>query len=176
MKINLLTLAVSLVVVAATILSCGKDDENAVTPKCNINSGYFSFKDSSFVFALPTAFTPNGDGINDLYIPSATSGNVSDYSLVIYNDEDNSKVFETNSMNLGWNGIGGTGYKYSVMIHFKDEFGSVVDTCSYLYLLSSGPDGCAKFIQADAGNYYFPDQFDATVGVPVYVTAEKLCF
>ena len=176
MKINLPVLAASWLLVATTALSCGKDDENEITPKCHVSSGYFSFKDSSFVFALPTAFTPNGDGINDVYIPSSTSGNVTDYSLVIYNDQDNSKVFETNSMNLGWNGIGGTGYKYSVMIHFKDEFGSVVDTCSYLYLLSSGPDGCAKFIQADAGNYYFPDQFYAAEGVAAYVTVEKMCF
>jgi gliding motility-associated-like protein len=51
---------------------------------------------------FPTAFTPNGDNLNDVFIPSYT-GTVNNYTLSIYNRWGN-KVFETNNKDMAWNG------------------------------------------------------------------------
>lgn len=50
---------------------------------------------------VPTAFTPNGDGKNDvLYV---RGNNISDLTFVVYN-RLGTKVFETNSLSNGWDG------------------------------------------------------------------------
>ena len=51
---------------------------------------------------FPTAFTPNGDNLNDVFIPSHT-GIISNYELKIYNRWGN-LVFNTNNINTGWDG------------------------------------------------------------------------
>jgi len=53
-----------------------------------------------FVF-LPTGFTPNGDGENDVLYVRGNS--ISDVYLVIYN-RWGQKIFETNNINEGWDG------------------------------------------------------------------------
>lgn len=51
---------------------------------------------------FPNAFTPNRDGKNDIYYPKAW-GLLNKYHLLIYN-RFGQKVFETNDLNLGWDG------------------------------------------------------------------------
>jgi gliding motility-associated-like protein len=51
---------------------------------------------------LPRAFTPNGDGTNDLYF--GIGENLVEYKLIIYNRWGQS-VFETSDENVGWNGV-----------------------------------------------------------------------
>jgi gliding motility-associated-like protein len=51
---------------------------------------------------FPNAFTPNGDGINDYYLPIGTD--VTDFKMSIYN-RWGEKVFETDHINQGWSGI-----------------------------------------------------------------------
>lgn len=53
-------------------------------------------------FNMPTAFSPNGDGLNDLYMPV----NVENFTLsrfVIFN-RWGQRVFETNDISQGWDG------------------------------------------------------------------------
>jgi gliding motility-associated-like protein len=50
---------------------------------------------------IPNAFSPNGDMINDTYLPVLV--NVEDYSLAIYNTWGE-RVFYTNNTNESWNG------------------------------------------------------------------------
>lgn len=54
------------------------------------------------VLEMPNVFSPNNDGINDLFIPIQSNGIVS-YELVILNRWGNS-VFESNVLNVGWDG------------------------------------------------------------------------
>lgn len=49
------------------------------------------------------AFSPNGDGINDVFIPFASSGCLKKYHLIIFN-RGGQKVFENSDASKGWNG------------------------------------------------------------------------
>ncbi len=63
-------------------------------------SNVFTFNLPSAAF-IPSAFTPNSDGINDTFKPASrfvTSG------LMIIYDRWGSIIFETNDLNVGWDG------------------------------------------------------------------------
>jgi gliding motility-associated-like protein len=51
---------------------------------------------------VPNAFTPNGDGLNDLFLPIIIK-NLSEYHMVIFN-RWGIEVFESNNLSEGWNG------------------------------------------------------------------------
>jgi len=51
---------------------------------------------------MPNAFTPNGDGINDVFKVKYPFP-VKEFHLIVYNEWGN-KVFETNNINKGWDG------------------------------------------------------------------------
>lgn len=61
---------------------------------------------------IPNAFTPNSDGINDLYKPKITFGDRDGYLFRVY-DRWGSVIFETNDISAGWNGY--TGNKMAPM-------------------------------------------------------------
>jgi len=56
---------------------------------------------NEFTILVPTIFTPNGDGINDVFNPVIE--NSESYSMTIFN-RWGSTVFETNNVNTGWDG------------------------------------------------------------------------
>jgi gliding motility-associated-like protein len=74
---------------------------------------------------FPTAFTPNGDNLNDSFKPSYT-GTVNNYQLSIYNRWGN-KVFETNNKDTGWDGTYNNTIKadtyawYCTFTNYKNE-------------------------------------------------------
>jgi gliding motility-associated-like protein len=51
---------------------------------------------------FPTAFSPNGDGVNDLFLPRVT-GVISMYRIEIYN-RYGQQVWRNSDVNEGWNG------------------------------------------------------------------------
>ena len=51
---------------------------------------------------IPDVFTPNGDGLNETFLPVLRS--IKHYNLMIFN-RWGEKLFETNDLNQGWNGI-----------------------------------------------------------------------
>ncbi|HWY09901.1 MAG TPA: gliding motility-associated C-terminal domain-containing protein, partial [Bacteroidia bacterium] len=55
-----------------------------------------------FGIYVPNAFTPNGDGLNDVFQPKGFG--VTKYDLTIF-DRWGEKVFHTNDFNEGWTGI-----------------------------------------------------------------------
>lgn len=54
-------------------------------------------------FAAPNAFTPNSDGINDLFMPVLPQVGIKNYNLKIFNRWGN-VVFETSDKLTGWDG------------------------------------------------------------------------
>ena len=68
---------------------------------------------------IPQAFTPNDDGVNDLFLP-VFSFLPKDYELKIYNRWGNI-IFETSDPTKGWNG--------------KQSNGKPAPAGSYIYLL-----------------------------------------
>lgn len=56
-----------------------------------------------FNFYVPSAFTPNGDGINDIFIPKGEGVNPDDYLLQIF-DRNGRLMFQTTSLHQGWDG------------------------------------------------------------------------
>jgi len=72
----------------------------------------------------PSAFTPNGDGKNDLYIPRFHNVIEESFQFFIY-DKWGKLVFETTDMNTGWDGT-------------RQDNGKAADNSTYSYI--------AKFI------------------------------
>ena len=54
-------------------------------------------------FYIPNAFTPNGDGKNELFMP-VIGGNVKQYRFMIFN-RWGELVFQTSEISKGWNGL-----------------------------------------------------------------------
>ncbi|RYD98844.1 MAG: gliding motility-associated C-terminal domain-containing protein [Sphingobacteriales bacterium] len=54
---------------------------------------------------LPTAFSPNGDGLNDVFVPKIAPGcSFSNYKFKVYN-RYGQLIFSTNQAGLGWDGF-----------------------------------------------------------------------
>lgn len=59
-----------------------------------------------YVYYVPTAFTPNGDGINDHFLPIANVIDLDTYDLRIY-DRWGRDLFATTDPSMGWDGTAG---------------------------------------------------------------------
>ncbi|MCR4914574.1 MAG: gliding motility-associated C-terminal domain-containing protein [Prevotella sp.] len=74
---------------------------------------------------IPTAFTPNGDGLNDEWMVYAPAG-ITDFECMIY-DKLGNIMFHTRNIHQGWNGtnngnlLPAGGYFYSC--RYRDELG-----------------------------------------------------
>jgi len=71
------------------------------TNQCETSATTTVFVKDSIVFFAPNIFSPNGDGINDVFYVHANA--VKDFYMIIYN-RWGEKVFEANDMRAGWNG------------------------------------------------------------------------
>ena len=52
---------------------------------------------------LPTAFTPNGDGLNDVFLPVGNFEGITDYQLRIWN-KYGQRIYVTSNLARGWDG------------------------------------------------------------------------
>jgi gliding motility-associated-like protein len=96
-----------------TVDGCTGYDEIVVSKDCYIN--------------IPNAFSPDGDGINDYFIPrSSETQNIGEFKMTIYN-RYGEVIFETNRIDgKGWDGryngkeqpLGV--YVYSIQLEFKN--------------------------------------------------------
>ena len=53
---------------------------------------------------VPTGFTPNGDGVNDIFYAKGIISNTAAFTMIVYN-RMGQKIFETNDINYGWDGL-----------------------------------------------------------------------
>ncbi|HXU26227.1 MAG TPA: PKD domain-containing protein, partial [Bacteroidia bacterium] len=56
-----------------------------------------------FTFYSPNAFTPNGDGVDEVFLPLGTGWNNSSFKMLIF-DRWGSLITSTNNPNQGWDG------------------------------------------------------------------------
>lgn len=62
-------------------------------------------KDCDCTLGFPTAFSPNGDGLNDVFVPKIVQGcHLSNYKFKVYN-RYGQLVFSTNQAGMGWDGF-----------------------------------------------------------------------
>jgi gliding motility-associated-like protein len=74
---------------------------------------------------FPNAFTPNGDGLNEVFIPFGNGTEPDDYELLIY-DRWGELVFATTNINIPWTGE-----------HMKKP-GKILPTGVYVYIAKVG--------------------------------------
>jgi gliding motility-associated-like protein len=68
---------------------------------------------------VPTAFTPNGDSLNDIFCPIVDKDRIRYFTLAIYN-KWGQKVFETSDAASGWDGSNTSPGVYAWVISFVD--------------------------------------------------------
>ncbi len=65
-----------------------------------------------FIVYVPNAFTPNSDGINDIFKPSIFGEDVARYTFQIWN-RHGEMIFDTSEVSEGWNGNSADGEYYT---------------------------------------------------------------
>ncbi len=170
------------------LFACNKPKNNPVQP-VTVDSTFIHQLENSctqpFValgdsgtYALPTAFSPNDDGVNDEFYLLGYPYTFTTYQLAIYKT-NGTKVFLTTDPHTHWNGRDTantkcTDYKYFVKIKYTTPGARTVDTGTYLFLLGTGTGGCTQKVTADLPLYKFPDQYNGTGGF-TYPTYENFC-
>ncbi len=104
--------------------NCYNSDTIKITNHCEIK------------LFIPNAFSPNDDGLNEIFKVVATE--IADFELLIYN-RWGEKLFESNDQNKGWNGK----YKnksypigvYYYQIKYKTESGETKNVFGLLHLV-----------------------------------------
>ena len=78
-----------------------------------------------FVLHVPTAFTPNDDGVNDLFAPKGLyMEKYKSYEFYIYN-QWGERIFESTDITEGWTGADFPSEVYSWLLIITDELGEV---------------------------------------------------
>lgn len=161
------------------LLSCDPDDSVPVNNTiCNCNGQPFFSPDTGSRLFLPTAFTPNGDGRNDIYHPvNATNVSASGFELKVFNTQSQVVFQAINSLTTGWDGTDGNGQPlpsglYQVRLKY-DTPNIYVDTCTCIALLRPNANGCLP--TGGQTDYTFEDQYDPAVNDVIYQTGEVFC-
>jgi|GEM_PF-2792278 len=137
-------------------------------------------------YLLPTAFTPNGDGRNDVFrILPAAALNASSYEIHIL-DGKGEVIYAMYKDTPPWNGVDSRTGKpcnpgcYDVVFGAvsktdTDSFSISADGFSYVSLLSGHADGCLDLMCLSEHSLTFEDQVDPKTGYRIMPTAENIC-
>jgi gliding motility-associated-like protein len=186
--------SIVLVAIIATILSAVRCQKSATTTtpagsgtdstfikSLQSSCGHaFTGRGDSGYYALPTAFTPNADGLNDFFKLLGLHQSFSSFLLTIYKT-NGVKVFQSTDPGSAWTGKDTTGtkctdYKYFVTIRYTTPGLITVDTGAYLFLLSADTiHNCVTRVYADTASYFFPDQYDPSTNSFPFPGYETYC-
>ena len=161
------------------ILACKKKEENqnqTTTGPCRtcVQNLVSNKESDSVFFYIPTAFTPNGDGKNDLYRP--VSKGIKDGSLQITIYDGNGNLIHTITNPLqGWAATDSKGKilssgNYPVSISYETITGKKTEDCTCVAILAYQ----GNCIPTNGMQYYFEDQLGIGNGF-IYQTSENLC-
>jgi gliding motility-associated-like protein len=143
----------ALICIIALYTSCKKSskDTSVVHINCDgLVTDTTGTNDNGIVY-MPTAFTPNADGLNDFIRPICY--NISSITFTIY-DENNAVVFSTDQINHGWGSTIGSNssVKYYYKIQAATSHNHHIGECGELYKLSCLPG------DVPAASLHFEDQ------------------
>jgi len=79
---------------------------------------------------MPNAFTPNGDGINDRFVPRGPSGAILNYQMLIFN-RWGQIIFKDNDINEGWDGTVNNTPAYPGVYIYKVTYDVALDFGKY---------------------------------------------
>ncbi len=123
--------------------------------------------DSACVQA-PNVITPDGDGVNDVFVVYAR--NVASISISIHNAQGD-PVFSTDNAHTPWHGDVDANGPYTVHVAAFTTSGQALSGTSPLHVLGYGPEGCVAF----NGSPVCGDQFDPRLCGVVYGTNDVFC-
>jgi hypothetical protein len=146
-----LTTILGLTLVALFLLNCKKSNETINHVNCDgLVTDTLGTGDNAKVY-MPTAFTPNSDGLNDVSRPYTQ--NVTSIAFTIY-DEKNNVVFSTTTLGQGWvTTMGPDSWStYYYKIQATTAGGHHIGKCGEVYKLSCFPGSMPK------SSFIFEDQ------------------
>jgi gliding motility-associated-like protein len=176
---RILVVASSLFIIVFLVM-CKKKTTPTTPPKnnatCTTCSGtpLIHKPDAAGVFYyVPTAFTPNGDGLNDLFRVFYDKLDTAKSIVTIW-DTTGVEVFN-GKITKSWDGFDIKGArcpagKYPVYVQLTDVNGTVTNTCTCVTLLKY----TGNCIVTNGTAYFFPDQIELTTGFS-FATNDKLC-
>ena len=182
MKKPLITiLATGICTVASFILACNPDNPTPVPAdsQCVCSGNYYRYTGGGDTVSLANAFTPNGDGRNDM-VHLLSNQSLSNFSLTIYKGAQS--VFTTTSQSVRWDGRTNGSVStlpagdFVARIRFTNGAGQAVNDCMCIHLLATNT--AAHCIDRNGNNpatLYFEDQFDPATGTLIYSTGESIC-
>lgn len=74
------------------------------------------FSEKELAIYIPNTFTPNGDGINDIFKPVTDPNKIKKYEMTLFN-EWGELIFKTNQIEQGWDGISQMSSSNNVFIY-----------------------------------------------------------
>lgn len=172
MKKQSLILALALIS-SVTFFACNKSQtSNKTTAACtNSDSSKVFTKDSCAIF-IPNIFSPNNDGINDLFIP--LHRNLTGYSLVV--KDGTTILFSSNNPNTGWDGQSSNTLmpagSYTAEIT-ATVCGTVINWNTCFYLAEYNTANCIP--KPTTTQLIFNDQIDPVTMTGVFPSGDDLC-
>ncbi len=94
-----------------------------------VSTVFIMGKDLTIKIFPPNAFSPDGDGLNDVFLPVISGSEIFKYELTIY-DRLGNLIFETEDVNQGWDGTYKDGKPVPTtkvfiwVITIEDEYGN----------------------------------------------------
>lgn len=182
------SLALSLLAAITLLAACkrGGDDgpKGAAYLQCPADSTHIraSYRFGTMVF--PSAFSPNGDGRNDILRLVSNDPRVVRFMRLRISDDQGTTIKTLYSLTDNWNGYntatnsnypaGNYRVDYNITLHGGTGTDSVFEGHTCVRLYSSGTANCLNR-QADSTKDLFEDQLNTTTMATATATKETFC-
>ena len=145
---------VTLILTIALFSNCSKSYVPLVRINCDsLVTDTLGTGDSGRIY-IPNAFTPNGDGLNEIFVPYTQ--NIDSIKFTIY-DENNAVLFTTNILGNGWSPLPSSlpVKRYYYKIQATTNNNKKIGVCGNVYALT------CYTINPPRSFYYFEDMLTA---------------